>query len=82
MLIIGTPQQLLEAQYRWNVCHKAHVRWVLLERGDRLPYRHWLLERKNLLLLKMRGAWVVEFEGRLLFKWLSGSHLEIAHRRF
>ena len=82
LIIIGTPQQLLEAQYCWYVCHEAHVRWVLLERGDRLLYFRRLLESKNLLLLKMGGARVVEFEGRLLFKWLPCSHLEIAYRRF
>ena len=43
LIIIGTPQQLLETQYRWNVRHKAHVRWILLERGDRLLHRRWLL---------------------------------------
>ena len=43
LIIIGTPQQFLETQYRWNVRHKAHVWWILLERGDRLLHRRWLL---------------------------------------
>jgi len=35
-----------------------------------------------MLLLKIRGARIVEFEGRLLFKRLPFSHLDLAYRRF